>query len=126
LPSGQYAEKGGGEYSLSEPESAAIANYITSLSPKLVVSYHSVGPVVVGNDSGNANGLASVYASKTGYPYKTNSNIGNYFDYDTTGALEDWLHDKQDRPTILIELASRYSDEFSRNKTAMWLMAQSF
>jgi protein MpaA len=125
LPSGQFAPSGGGQEALSEPESKAIANYISLINPKLIMSYHSKGPVVVGNDSGQANSLASLYASKTGYPFRTNANIGNYFNYDTTGALEDWLHDKQNRPTVLVELSSRYSDDFSRNKTALWLMAQS-
>lgn len=125
LPSGQYMPQGGGVEALSEPEAKAAANYIISANPSLVMSYHSKGPVVVGNDSGNSNSLASTYASKTDYPFKTNATIGNYFNYDTTGAFEDWLHDKLDKPAILVELSSRYNDEFSRNKTAMWLIAQS-
>jgi protein MpaA len=125
LPSGQFAPSGGGVKALSEPESNALASFITTLNPKLVLSFHSKGPVVVGNDSGTANSLASIYASKSGYPFRTNANIGNFFNYDTTGAYEDWLHDKLDKPAILIELSSRNSDEFSRNRTALWLMAQS-
>jgi hypothetical protein len=126
MQSGQFLPQGGGAEPLSEPESKAIANFIQSVNPGLTVTYHSKASVVIGNDSGNANSLASLYSSKSRYAYRTNDSIAGLFNYDTTGAFEDWLHDKSNKAAILVELASRNSDEFGRNLTALWLMAQSF
>lgn len=124
-PSGNLLPSGGGSAPLSEPEALALANYTTQLHPQMVMSYHSAAAIVVGNDAGNSRNLAALYAAKSQYIYKTNDTIGNTFDYDTTGAYEDWLSDKPGIPGILIELKSKNEDEFLRNKTAMWLIAQS-
>jgi predicted deacylase len=120
MPSGETLDTGGGVSALSEPESSALATYIGSLAPRFVVSYHSKGNVVVANDAGNAWNLTQTYSSKSGYGAQNGSTIGNFFDYDTTGALEDWLADKKGIPAILVELSTRENDEFNRNKNAMW------
>ncbi len=90
------------------------------------MSYHSQGNVVVANDAGNSWNLTKAYSAKSGYGPENGSTIGNFFDYDTTGAMEDWLADKKGIAAILVELATRSSDEFSRNKNAMWQMVTDF
>jgi protein MpaA len=62
----------GGE-PLSEPESRAIAAFVTEIQPKLTVWYHAVGPVV---DQALVNGVANTavltaYAARAGYPVYT-------------------------------------------------------
>jgi hypothetical protein len=120
MPSGETLDSGGGVSPLSEPESSALASYISILGPRFVMSYHSRGNVVVANDAGNSWALTRMYSIKSGYGAQNGSTIGNFFDYDTTGALEDWLADKKGIPAILVELSTRENDEFSRNKNAMW------
>ncbi len=126
MPWGETLSTGGGTSPMSEPESAALANYISAISPRLVMSYHSQGNVAVANDAGNSWNLTKAYSAKSGYGPENGSTIGNFFDYDTTGAMEDWLADKKGIAAILIELATRSSDEFSRNKNAMWQMVTDF
>jgi hypothetical protein len=126
MPSGETLPTGGGTTALSEPESRALVNYVNALAPRLVMSYHSMGNVAVANDAGNSWSLTRTYSSKSGYGAQNGATIGNFFDYDTTGAFEDWLSDKKAIAAILIELASRSSDEFSRNKNAMWQIVTDF
>jgi predicted PurR-regulated permease PerM len=70
--------------------------------------------------------LTRTYSSLSGYGAQNGSTIGNFFDYDTTGALEDWLADKKGIPAILVELSTRENDEFNRNKNAMWQVVADF
>ena len=124
MPSGGLNKGGGGSAPLSEPESAAIANYILGLSPKLVLTYHATGGLAISNESGNSTQLALNYAASTGYTGLTNSNIADIFSHDITGAFEDWLHDKYGIPAILIELWSYGGNEIGTHKSAMWQMVQ--
>lgn len=126
MPSGETLATGGGVTALSEPESQALANYVSALGPGLVMSYHSMGNVVVANDAGNSWNLTKTYSAKSGYGAENGATIGNFFDYDTTGAFEDWLHDKKGIAAILVELATRENSEFSRNKNAMWQIVADF
>lgn len=123
-PSGEVLAQGGGTTALSEPESSALASYVSSLRPLMVMSYHSYGGLAIANDAGASRSLASAYGAKGGYVYKNGDTIGNTFDYDTTGAFEDWLYDKLSTPAILVELRSQYNDEFSSNVGPMWTIAQ--
>lgn len=124
-PSGAILQQGGGATPLSEPEANALASYVKALRPLMVMSYHSAASIVIGNDAGNSRELSAMYAAKSGYSNKTTETIGNTFDYDTTGAFEDWLADKQGIPAVLVELRSKTDDEFARNKAAMWMISQS-
>ncbi len=126
MPSGETLDTGGGVSPLSEPESSALASYITNIGPRFVMSYHSRGNVVVANDAGNSWALTRTYSSLSGYGAQNGSTIGNFFDYDTTGALEDWLADKKGISATLVELSTRENDEFSRNKNAMWQVVADF
>lgn len=106
LLGGSILVNGGGNAPLSEPESKAIKDYIEQLSPTLVMSYHSQGGLVIANGSGNSNAIASMYAAAVDYRHVPTEESIDAFEYDTTGALEDWLHETPDIPTVLIELSS--------------------
>lgn len=119
MPGGEYLEQGGGSTPLSEPESRALANFVASQGARLVLSYHSIGPLLAANEAGDSLALAQQYGRAVGWPVYGNDGANN-FDYDTTGAFEDWLRDKHSVPGILIELASRSGNEYSSQKNAMW------
>jgi hypothetical protein len=124
MPDGSYLPSGGGTAPLSEPETAAIANYVLSQNPRLVLTYHAAGAIVSPNDSGDSNAIALAYAQKSSVGFLSNSGTGSFFDYDTTGAFEAWLHDKHSIPTLLIELITKTGDEFSGHTNALWYVAQ--
>ena len=123
-PSGVVLEQGGGPSAGSEPETSALTTYVRALRPLIVMSYHSNASAVIANDAGSSRSLTDAYGAKSGYRSKNGDTVGNLFNYDTTGAFEDWLHDVLAMPAILVELQSSYDDEFGRNKSAMWMIAQ--
>jgi len=125
MPGGELNKGGGGTAPLSEPESSAIAAYVLGQSPKLILTYHAIGSLVVANESGNSRSLATTYGQHTGYWALGNSEIGGVFSHDTTGAFEDWLHDKYGIPALLIELSSYGGNEFWHHQSAMWAMVKS-
>ncbi|MDB5165000.1 MAG: peptidase carboxypeptidase [Candidatus Saccharibacteria bacterium] len=114
----------GGPTALSEPESQALAYFVQTHRPRLVLTYHSHAAVVEANDAGDSVNLGTIYASKSGYKAIPTSAIGDTFDYSTTGAFEDWMNDKLGLPTLVVELRSSTADEFSLNRSAMWFMAR--
>ena len=114
----------GGPYPLSEPESQALANYYTTNLPRLTLTMHSHGGIVEANDAGDSIALGSQYASLAGYEAIPTYAIGNFFDYTTTGAFEDWANDKLNLAVLEVELESATLDEYSRNLSALWAMAQ--
>lgn len=120
VPGGTYAQ-GGGATPLSEPESRALANYTVSQSPRLVLSYHSVGPLAAANEAGDSRALATLYGQNARIPSYGNDANSN-FDYDTTGAFDDWLAQKHGIPSILIELSSHTGNEFYRHRNAIMAM----
>lgn len=120
---GTHNPTGGGTAPLSEPESSALASYTLGLNPRLVLTYHSIAGYVIPNDSGDSNALAHTYAQHSNLRYASNAQTSVLFPYDTTGAYEDWLHDKHGIPALLIELWTRAGNEFAGNQAAMWHMA---
>lgn len=122
MPGGNLVVGGGGSAALSEPESSALASYILAQQPRLTLTYHSKGSMVIANESGDSAALAGIYAGKSNYWARTESQLGSTFAYDTTGAFENWLHQKHGLPVLLIELSSHSGNEFWRNKSAMWAM----
>ncbi len=111
---------GGGEAAMSEPETRAIAGFIAQQRPELVISYHSIGGLVISNQRGQANGRANQYASLSGY--RLSSGDGGEFGYQITGTADDYYGEKLGVPSILIELGSHSYHQFERNKSAMWAM----
>lgn len=110
----------GGPSPLSEPESSALAAYIRRVSPRVVISFHSAAAVVEANEAGDSVGIASAYASRARYRAVPKSQSAPVFKYDTTGAMEDWMRDKLGSPAIVVELLSKTSSEFARNRNALW------
>jgi predicted deacylase len=122
MPGGQMVQGGGGSAPLSEPESSAIASYTQQLAPRLVLTYHSVAGLVTPNEAGISSVYATTYSSISGYYVSPKASAGEVFDYDTTGAYEDWLYEKPAIAAILVELGSNSSPQTSRNFPAMWAM----
>lgn len=120
MPWGAVLETGGGTEPISEPESQAIKNFIANKNPTFIMTFHSKASIVEANEAGNSVAIGNIYAKYSGYANRPASTNGGTFNYDTTGSLEEWGKDKLNLPIILIELATRTDDEFSRNKEAMW------
>ncbi len=114
----------GGPSPLSAPESQALANFYTAHRPRLTLTMHSHGGIVEANDAGDSTPLGAKYASLAGYKAIPTSAIGNFFDYTTTGAFEDWANDKLGLPVLEVELQSPTAPEYARNLPALWAMAQ--
>jgi len=110
----------GGPAPLSEPESRAVAGYIQRVRPRMVLSFHSAAAVVEANEAGDSVSIASTYAVKARYRAVPKSQSAPVFKYDTTGAMEDWMRDRLGSPAIVVELLSKTSSEFSRNRDALW------
>ncbi len=123
MPGGSFNPNGGGNAPLSEPESGSLADYILSVNPRLVLTYHAAAGVVMPNDSGDSVALAQTYDQKSNLNYEPSSQTGAIFTYDTTGSFEEWLYDKHNIPTLLVELWTKSSNEFTKNQNAMWHMA---
>ena len=124
MPDGTYNEAGGGPAPLSEPESKALANYISGQNPRLVLSYHAAAGVVIPNDAGDSVALAQTYDQKSNVHFLSNSQTGSVFKYDTTGAFEDWLNERLGIPGLTIELWSKTSNEYAKHQAAMLAMIQ--
>lgn len=122
MPGGELVVGGGGSSPLSEPESKALASYTQSLAPRLVLTYHSTGSLVTPNEAGASGSYASTYARLSGYYVSPKSNVAATFEYDTTGAYEDWLYEKPRIAAILVELSSHTGSSSGRNFPAMWAM----
>ncbi|MFI5270502.1 MAG: M14 family zinc carboxypeptidase [Candidatus Saccharimonadales bacterium] len=114
----------GGPNPLSEPESQALANFYQGHRPRLTLTMHSHGGIVEANDAGDSDALGSEYASLADYRAIPTYAIGNFFNYTTTGAFEDWANDKLGLPVLEVELLSPTNSEYSRNLPALWAMAQ--
>lgn len=123
MPGNQFLPNGGGMTPLDQPESAALASFIQSQNPRLVLTYHAVARVIISNDAGDSVALAQQYAGDTGYSFSTGADSHGEFEYATTGEFEDWLSDKEGIPAILVELSSMTSNQFSSHRNAMWNLA---
>lgn len=106
VPGGNVQAGAGGTAPLSEPESKAIVDYLQSIGPSLVMSYHSQGSITIPNGSGSSNSLAYDYARTVDYQYISAEDSAGEFEHETTGALEDWLHEVPGVPVVLNELSS--------------------
>lgn len=123
-PDHTFLPTGGGTAPLSEPESQAIANVIANEQPRLVLTYHATGGIVLPNEAGDSVALASLYDQKSTVSFLAAGNSSSFFDYDITGTFEGWLYDKINIATLLIELYSNTANEFSGNQNALWAMVQ--
>jgi len=114
----------GGPSPLSAPESKALADFYAASRPRLTLTMHSHGGIVEANDAGDSIAQGQKYALLASYKAIPTSAIGNFFNYSTTGAFEDWANDKLGLPVLEVELQSPTAPEYSRNLSALWAMAQ--
>jgi predicted deacylase len=112
---------GGGESPMSEPETQAIAGLASRLRPAVILSYHSQGSVVAANQVGASSALAGAYSQLSGYR-NTTGQSGSTFEYSISGTADDWYGERLGVASVLIELGSHGSAQFSRNQKAMWAM----
>ena len=115
---------GGGSTPMSESETKALASLTTQLRPRLVLSYHAVGSVTIGNDRGDSRALAGSYASMVGYSNAT-GNSSEVFSYEISGTYDDWVAETLNAPSIVVELGSYTYRNFDNHRSAMWTMATS-
>ena len=88
-----------GEYPESEPESAALANYLRYTRPGLVISLHSQGEVIYGAYSGARGALeiAKRISALSGYALDTPTEAAAY------GGLCDWYSEELGLPALTLE-----------------------
>lgn len=115
---------GGGAQPMSEPETKAIAALSAQLRPRLVLSFHAVGSVAIGNQAGDSARLAGIYAGSVGYGNGTGSS-GEIFTYEITGTYDDWLAQKLGVPSIVVELGSYHYRNFGHHRAVMMRMIAS-
>jgi len=106
---------------LSEPEASSLARLTTSYSPRLLLSFHAVGSLVIGDPGGYSASYASRYAGMVGYRDATNNGAGS-FDYNISGAYEDWTFRNVGIPSIVVELSSYSSVNYAGHYKALWAM----
>ena len=111
---------GGGTKPLSEPEANALASITSRYRPRLLVSYHAIGSLVIGDPGGFSAGKASQYAGMVGYRNATG--MSATFDYDITGAYEDWTYRNLGIPSMIVELGSYSYYNFAHHRAAFWAM----
>lgn len=110
---------GGGEAPLSEPEAKALAAITNTYRPRLLLSFHAVGSMTIGDPGGYSAAYAARYASMVGYRDATNTTSTN-FDYNVTGAYEDWTYRNLGIPSMVVELSSYTSVYNAGHYAALW------
>lgn len=108
----------GGTAPFSEPEAAALRNYINNNSlAALVVWFSAEGKVYPaacgGAPTATASSLATTYGAAASYPVET-----NFTAYQITGDVTNWAA-KQGIPAISILLTDHQSTEWTKNKAGI-------
>ena len=120
--SSQNDKGGGGRSAGSEPETRTIMALTNQLSPRLTVTYHSLGSLVNSNTVSLAASQGYAYARQVGYSYVSDADTAETFGFTMTGTYEDWMAERG-KACFLIELPSDYGDYSVSNETAMWSAA---
>jgi hypothetical protein len=101
-----------GKAPYSEPESAALRDYLSAQPLDAVIFYHSaLGIIAVGECDGQSPGsdwFPQTLSNATGYP------VHKFDYYEVTGDASNWLA-KIGVPAVVLELASHDEPEFRRN-----------
>jgi hypothetical protein len=111
---GQYRPGLGGPAPFSEPETAALGNWLWDVRPHFTINYHSVGGFMFGGGDGLAGELAVLYSEASGYPRPTGNGGRSPLTYRATGNMQGWQR-SVGMGGCLIELASVRDPEFDRN-----------
>lgn len=109
---GRYYQGLGGRTPMSEPETRALASWITRWRPVLVVNYHSAGGFVSTGQTGPSWDLADVYGEASGYPSYGPDRPP--FGYAITGAMDGWLAGRG-IADIFVELTTLELPEIEEN-----------
>ncbi len=106
-------ENGGGAEPLSEPETVALADYITRVQPRAVLSYHSAGGIVMGGPNSYERGLTNAYVQASPGYIELEWGL-----YPVTGDFAQWLED-QGIATVEVELQTHDEPDFERNQAGV-------
>jgi predicted deacylase len=112
-PGSLVLDDGGGPEPLSEPETVGLADFITAVKPKAVLSYHSAGSIVMGGTAAREQGLVRAYvAAAPGYVDL------DWSLYPVTGDFAQWL-EEQGIATVEVELADHSDPDFDSNQAGV-------
>lgn len=111
---GRYRPGLGGASPFSEPETAALGNWLWSRWPDFTINYHSAGGFMFGGGDGFQGELADLYSQASGYPRPTGGGGASPLGYRATGNMNGWQRGVG-MGGCLIELTSPYDPEFERN-----------
>jgi hypothetical protein len=111
-------EVSGGSAPFSEPEAAALRDYVDTFSPNAAVVFFAaegkVYPSACAGTPSNASvELAATYASAAGYPAEAEFDA-----YAITGDMVNWMA-KEGIPAISVLLSDRQNTEFEKNLAGM-------
>ncbi len=114
-----------GTNAFSEPEAAALQNFVTTHNPTAVVFWHSKADAVYGAECGD--GIASstlnllnTYATAAGY-----TAIPTFDAYPVSGDAEGWLT-SIGIPAITVELGTSNTTEWEQNRLGLTTLLQSY
>ncbi|MCF7915411.1 MAG: hypothetical protein K9L66_09600 [Spirochaetaceae bacterium] len=104
-----------GSRPFSEPETRALRDFVLTLKPTVIVSYHSQANGIYYSGKRDrwepARSLAQVYSEASGYPIPQGRGLVGYR---ITGASGGYFY-RQGIPEITVELTGRTDAEFTRN-----------
>ncbi len=104
----------GGVAPLSEPETAALYNFIAALRPEVTIVWHAEAPLVEANEVAGADVYGKRFAEAAGYPY-----VEEWTAYRITGQLIDALEQRLGLRAFDVELSTCCAiapEEFERNR----------
>lgn len=103
-----------GKKPFSEPETAAVRDFINDQNVKVWISLHNAGKDVANSNDELARKLAEIFASESGYKLHSESDWQNF---KQTGTAKEWC-DKQNVTYLEIEGSNRWSSDWPALKTA--------
>jgi len=114
----QQREVSGGSAPFSEPEAAALRDYVDTYSPNAAIVLFSaegkVYPSACGGAPSNASiGLAATYATAAGYPSEAEFDA-----YAITGDMVNWMA-KEGIPAISVLLSDHQNTEWTKNRAGI-------
>jgi Zinc carboxypeptidase len=114
----------GGSEPFSEQETRALADWVLSTKPALVINYHSAGGFMFGPRDGVPGELASLYADMTGYAWPNPAGgVRSPLSYSASGSMNVWLRETG-ISAILVELSSPWYPEIDRNLSGVRAVLQ--
>ncbi len=114
-----------GTRAFSEPEAAALQQFVLTHNPTAVVFWHSKADAVYGAECGNGVG-SSTLALLTTYASAANYTAIPVFDaYPVSGDAEGWLT-SIGIPAVTVELGTSNTTEWEKNRAGIDALLQSY